>query len=87
MKTLRDYLPVEAYQSGAFDRDRFMRYLDMPATEVVFKSWPGPQKNVHTWWYLDNGMAVGWNENPGTGWSFPVISKRLADSPFVNGIY
>lgn len=37
------------------------------------KSWPGPQKNVYAWVVLVNGKAVGWNENPGKGWSFPVV--------------
>jgi len=25
---------------------------------------------------LETGHKVGWNENPGTGWSFPVIGGR-----------
>lgn len=37
------------------------------------KQWPGRHKNVHVWYVLDNGHAVGWNENPARGWSFPVI--------------
>lgn len=36
--------------------------------------WPGPHKNVHYWVELDSGKAVGWNENPATGWTFPVIN-------------
>ena len=35
-------------------------------------SWPGKHKNVSFWVELDNGHAVGWNENPVKGWSFPV---------------
>jgi hypothetical protein len=38
----------------------------------TFKRWPGTQKNVHCWWELANGKAVGWNENT-AGWSFPVV--------------
>lgn len=36
------------------------------------QAWPGKHKNVFTWWKLANGKCVGWNENPGKGWSFPV---------------
>jgi hypothetical protein len=37
------------------------------------KPWPGRQKNVKVWWELQNGYGVAWNENPATGWSFPVV--------------
>lgn len=40
------------------------------------KRWPGTQKNVYTWVELANGKAVGWNENPSKGWTFPVISLK-----------
>ena len=35
--------------------------------------WPGTHRNVHIWYTLENGYAVGWNENPYRGWSFPVV--------------
>lgn len=38
------------------------------------RRWPGPQKNVYSWVELANGKAVGWNENPSKGWTFPVVS-------------
>jgi hypothetical protein len=44
--------------------------------EDGWKEFPGPQMNVHCWWELENGKAVGWNENPATGWSFPVVSMK-----------
>lgn len=77
MKQLKDVVPEE-----------FMgcEFTDTPArklTEVEVigeygfgaenKAWPGQHKNVHNWWLLANGKAVGWNENPSRGWSFPVI--------------
>lgn len=37
---------------------------------------PGKHKNVNIWWKLKNGYAVGWNENPGRGWSFPVVKIK-----------
>ncbi|MEJ7804429.1 MAG: hypothetical protein WKG03_00695 [Telluria sp.] len=38
------------------------------------KMWPGPHKNVYVWVELANGKAVGWNENPSRGWSYPVVN-------------
>ncbi len=33
-------------------------------------------KNVHKWWIVDDGrLVIGWNENPSTGWSFPVLGE------------
>lgn len=40
------------------------------------KPWPGPSKNVYCWVVLANGKAVGWNENPSKGWSFPVVTFK-----------
>ncbi len=43
-----------------------------------FMNWPGPHRNVHVWWELENGNAVAWNKGR-KGSSFPVISlKRRA---------
>jgi len=35
--------------------------------------WVGPQKNVRYWYQLENGYAVGMNENPSRGITFPVV--------------
>jgi hypothetical protein len=45
--------------------------------EDMWISWRefGSQKHVYCWVLLKNGLAVGWNENPSRGWSFP--SKKL----------
>lgn len=62
-------------------------YTDTPAykfldVEVVsehngtVERWPGIHKNVYSWVKLANGKAVGWNENPGKGWSFPIITLK-----------
>ena len=42
------------------------------------RRWPGPQKNVFVWVELANGKAVGWNENPSKGWTFPVINLKAS---------
>ena len=46
--------------------------------EDTWVSWSevGSHKNVHNWVLLSNGLAVGWNENPARGWSFP--SKKIS---------
>lgn len=33
-------------------------------------------KNVFFWWLLEDGTAIGLNENPNTGVSFPVVGHR-----------
>ena len=38
----------------------------------AYVQWPGKHKNVYFWVELENGYAVGCNENPVNGWSFPV---------------
>lgn len=81
-KTLRKTLPQEFFQE----------FLDTPAAKLLDQKvvrkcehptrWPGKHKNIHVFWVLANGKAVGWNENPGKGWSFPVIgANHLLPSP------
>src|ERR1051325_2307301 len=38
------------------------------------RPWPGRHRYVSVWYVLSNGKAVGFNENPVRGWSFPVIT-------------
>lgn len=80
MKTLQDSLPSEFLEE----------YRDTPAYKlkdaVVLKEfgsfsehqvrWPGPQKNVFFWVLIEGGKGIGWNEDPATGWSFPVIKVK-----------
>jgi hypothetical protein len=78
-ETLAQALPHEFLSGG--------EYVDVPAfrhRDVVvlrkydsrIKPWPGTQVNVSVWYVLANGKAVGWNENPIRGWTFPVITFR-----------
>ena len=73
MTQLKDALPIE-FISGEYDDTKAMKYSEVGVLEKRFDPWPGPQKNVCVWYVLENGKAVGWNENPGRGWSFPVIT-------------
>lgn len=70
--TLADVLPSEFKSSGSST----LRYASVAVVErhdSTIRRWPGKQKNVFEWYVLANGRAVGWNENPASGWSFPVI--------------
>ena len=40
---------------------------------VRYKKWIGIHKYVHNWVELANGYAVGMNENPSRGLTFPVV--------------
>lgn len=85
-KTLRQSLPTEFF--GEFSETRAAKFLDIEVIEEIDgcrKRWPGPEKNVLNWWKLANGKAVGWNENPARGWSFPVIT--LKDTKLETGTF
>ena len=74
---LRDVLPREFFDS--FNDTRAYKLLDCVVVEEVagYKTrWPGAEKNVMNWWRLEDGRCVGWNENPGRGWSFPVFGRK-----------
>lgn len=80
---LADVLPPE-FMNGAYEESPAMPYAFMPVLAKYHKDqrpWPGTQRFVSVWFVLANGKAVGWNENPRLGWSFPVISYRNPDEP------
>lgn len=79
-KKLREFLPREFFSE--FTDSPVNKFLDLEATESNYQSdtpepFPGGHKNVHVWWKLSNGYAVGWNENPGRGWSFPLVKMKV----------
>jgi len=84
MKTLREELPSEA-MGCEYTGDRFRAFADVEVVKSYgapgepLKRWPGKHRNVVCWYELANGYAVGWNENPGRGWSFPVVALPEAD--------
>lgn len=81
MSTLKEVMPNEF---GRFHCDeRSFRYADVEVAReyshdgpCAVRQWPGPQKNVYYWVELENGYAVGLNENPSRGWSFPVVKLK-----------
>jgi hypothetical protein len=79
MATLKEVMPDD-FERFFYDT-RSYRYADVEVVKVHgysyhFKPWPGPHKHVFLWVELANGYAVGWNENPSRGWSFPVIRMK-----------
>lgn len=81
MKTLREVVPYEFFQE--FMGTPAAKLLDVKVVKeydphrLYVERWPGKHKNVvGIWWELENGKAVGWNENPAIGWSFPVITLK-----------
>lgn len=79
-KTLREAMPRE-FSGGEYAEDRAQKFADVEVVREFnatkpSERWPGKHKNVFSWVALANGYAVGWNENPGRGWSFPVVPYR-----------
>lgn len=81
MTTLREWAPAEFETS--FDDTPAFKFADVRVVEEYgmfedeqWKRWPGAHKNVKNWCVLENGYAVGWNENDSRGWSFPMIKYR-----------
>ena len=73
-KTLRDWIPMDG---DVHPKSRLYKLLDQPIVESYGwrdnVGWPGRERNVTAWVKLANGLAVGHNENPSRGWSFPII--------------
>lgn len=73
-KTLAQAMPAEFMGPEYVDaRARKLAAVEVKVEHGEFsKRWPGREKHVGYWVELENGYAVGFNENPGRGWSFPV---------------
>lgn len=83
METLRDWIPLEAALDG-----NLTSLLPYPVVaDFEGRSSPFRQKHIYAWcvvyindsksvWPNGAFVAVGWNENPNRGWSFPV--KQLS---------
>jgi len=51
------------------------------------KPWIGIHKNVNYWVELQNGYAVGMNENPSHGLSFPVVKMKRKEQKTNHKLY
>lgn len=75
--TLKIVMPI-AFINGEYDTSKAYKMKDIPVVKIHYRTsnsyreWPGTHKNVHIWAELKNGYAVGCNENPARGLSFPV---------------
>jgi hypothetical protein len=61
------------------ESDTAYKYLDVKVLRTFWSHtirWVGTHKNVHFWVLLENGYAVGWNESPSRGWSFPMVKLK-----------
>jgi hypothetical protein len=75
---LSDALPYE-FLGGEYTESKAYALRD-EAVAARFHAgehpWPGRERYVSVWVRLTDGRAVGWNENPSRGWSFPVLSAK-----------
>jgi hypothetical protein len=81
MKTLNDCFAYE-WQHGYWGLAWDMKDREVVAEHWIARGsapWPGPHKNVRYWVELDTGYAVGFNENPSHGWSFPIIKLKRSE--------
>lgn len=80
--TLSNWAPHE-FSEGTFSDIRSFKFKDVAVVkchgygETSNQPWIGTHKYVFNWCELENGYAVGWNENPSIGWSFPVKKLTL----------
>lgn len=73
MKNLSCYI-MPSDTSGLGNENWLRSNMTTLVKEVVdgtTRRWPGVHKNVQEWYILENGYCVGFNENPGKGWTFP----------------
>lgn len=82
MTTLQDVLPYE-FRGCEYSKSPARKHANVEVVETVDgckagQGWPGPQTNAFWWYRLANGYAVGFNENPSRGWSFPVVKLKVA---------
>lgn len=77
MKSLKDYMPID--KDGEFKSCKAYKFKDVKVVEEIdgcIRKWIGKEKFVLNWVILENGFAVGWNENPARGWSFPIVKMK-----------
>jgi hypothetical protein len=70
---LKEWLPQECLDvhMGLHDMEIVSKF----GYGELSRPWPGKQKNVYNWVLMSDGSAIGWNENPATGWTFPRIRR------------
>ena len=69
------FIDVEVVKKYSRIGVRYGKIVNIP-----YKKWIGIHKYVHNWVELENGYAIGMNENPARGLSFPVVRMRKRGS-------
>jgi hypothetical protein len=70
------YMANENYELASKYKDVFVIDEHARSDEERWKRFPSKHKNVHYWVELECGIAIGLNENPGRGMSFPIIRTK-----------
>ncbi|MGI9302135.1 MAG: hypothetical protein ACR2RB_05425 [Gammaproteobacteria bacterium] len=84
MPALKDVLPATARAKDEIHALHDVAVVAMKLTSGapcsshagLFARWPGAEQYVTKWFILDNGKAVGINEDPHEGVSLPVIDYQ-----------
>jgi hypothetical protein len=82
VKTLKDVLPPE-FMSNIHSLSPARKYANDKVVSEYHSAdlrWPGKHKNVNRWFLLERGCAVGLNESPVHGLSFPIIKSMITMS-------
>jgi len=72
----REFLSCEHENPRAFSFHNVRVIIEHHISNKDWTPWTGPHKNVSLWVELENGFAVGFNENPAS-WSFPVRKLKV----------
>ena len=75
---LKDKLPIE-FMDCEYENSKARKFADIEVVQEYDareKPWIGTHKNITYWFVLKNGYAVGLNENPEKGLSFPVVKVK-----------
>jgi hypothetical protein len=84
-QTVGEWVASLASYGGIEFHDQIRTYKDREiVAEYDGRVVPFPQKtfryrNVMSWVLLDDGTAVGFNESPRSGFSFPRTGKKVVD--------
>ena len=84
-ETVREWVDGVCRYGGSEFEDQIRTYADRKiVAEYDGRIVPFPQKtyryrNVMNWVLLDDGSAVGFNESPRSGYSFPRTGKAVVD--------
>ena len=82
-QTVREWIASHCRYGISEFEDQIAKYghlqivREFDGTEFSFPQTSYSYRNVMNWVLLEDGSAVGWNESPRTGWSFPRSSKRI----------